>query len=54
MKLFQITFAKQSHNLEAIGGPIIKPGFTMRGKIRVLGLESDCSVNLKANEVRTV
>jgi hypothetical protein len=37
--------------LEAIGGPIIKPGFTMKGKIRVLGLESDCSVDLKPNEV---
>ena len=48
---FQISVARGAHDLSALGGPTIEPGFILAGKMSVLGIETTGAISLLPKEV---
>ena len=47
----KISFAKEVHDLRKFGGPVLQPGFLLKGKISVLGIETNGEISLLPKEV---
>ena len=47
----QISVTKGAHDLRKLGGPVLQPGFTMKGKMSVMGIETTGAISLSPKEV---
>ena len=43
--------AKGAHDLRKLGGPVLHPGFIMKGKMSVMGIETTGAISLSPKEV---
>lgn len=47
----QISIAKGTHDLKELGGPVLQPGFTLKGKMSLLGIETTGAISLLPKDV---
>ena len=47
----QISVSRGAHDLSELGGPVLHPGFNLRGKMSVLGIETTGAISLLPKEV---
>lgn len=47
---FQISVAREVHDLREMGGPVLRPGFLLKGKMSVMGIETPGVISLLPHE----
>ena len=47
----QISVSRGTHDLREFGGPVLEPGFILKGKMSILGIETTGAISLHSREV---